>query len=212
MIDVRERANSRAVHAVLEKILTDNPDSAGLRFDLALFERDAVAADHALAVLAALGEDTFDAGRGEMQFSRAYLQGSVARMKGDAAAAHAAFTVARAQQEAAVRARPDYGPPLGVLGLIDAGLGRKEEALREGRRAIEFAPIAKDSLNGVDVLYIYAVICAWTGERDLAIEQLETLAKIPAGVSYGDIRLNPNWDPLRGDPRFEKIVASLAPR
>ena len=64
--------------------------------------------------------------------------------------------------------------------------------------------MAKDSLDGVDVLYVYAVICAWTGERDLAVEQLETLAKIPAGPSYGDIRLNPDWDPLRGDPRFEK--------
>ncbi len=211
-IDVRERANTRAVRAVLEEILADNPESARLRFELALYDRDAVAADHALAALGALGEDTFGAGRGGMQFSRAYLQGSVARMKGDAAAAHAAFTVARAQQEAAVRAQPDYGPPLGVLGLIDAGLGRKEEALREGRRAIELAPMAKDSLDGVDVLYIYAVICAWTGERDLAIEQLETLAKIPAGPSYGDIRLNPNWDPLRSDPRFEKIVASLAPK
>src|SRR5437588_3623193 len=210
-IDVKERANTRAVRAVLEEILADNPESARLRFDLALYDRDAVAADHALAALGALGEDTFGAGRGGMQFSRAYLQGSVARMKGDAAAAHAAFTVARAQQEAAVRAQPDYGPPLGVLGLIDAGLGRKEEALWEGRRAIELAPMAKDSLDGVDVLYIYAVICAWTGERDLAIEQLETLAKIPAGPSYGDIRLSPNWDPLCGDPRFEKIVASLAP-
>src|SRR5947209_2400348 len=211
-IDVRERANTRAVRAVLEKILADNPESARLRFDLALYDRDAVAADHALAALGALGEDTFGAGRGGMQFSRAYLQGSVARMKGDAAAAHAAFTVARAQQEAAVRAQPDYGPPLGVLGLIDAALGRKEEALLEGRRALELAPMAKDSLDGVDVLYVYAVICAWTGERDLAIEQLETLGKILAGPSYCDIRLSPNSDPLRGDPRFEKIVASLAPK
>ncbi len=211
-IDVKERADTRAVHAVLEKILADNPESASLRLGLALYERDAVAADHALAALAALGEDTFDAGRGGMQFSRAYLQGSAARMKGDAAAAHAAFTVAHAQQEEAVRAQPDYGPALCVLGLIDAGLGRKEEALREGRRALELAPMVKDSLDGVDVLYIYAVICAWSGERDLAVEQLETLAKIPAGPSYGDLRLSPNWDPLRGDPRFEKIVASLAPK
>jgi TolB-like protein/predicted Ser/Thr protein kinase len=211
-IDARERADTRAVHAVLEKILADNPESAGLRLDLALYERDAVAADHALAALGALGEDTFDAGRGEMQFSRAYLQGLVARMKGDAAAAHAAFTVARAQQEEAVRAQPDYGPPLCALGLIDAALGRKQEALREGRQALELMPMAKDSLDGVDVLYIYAVICAWTGERDLAVEQLETVAKIPAGPSYGDLRLSPNWDSLRGDPRFEKIVASLAPK
>ena len=117
-----------------------------------------------------------------------------------------------ARQEEAVRARPDDGPILCVLGLIDAALGRKEDALGERRRALELAPIAKDSLDGADVLYFYAVICAWTGERDLAIEQLKTLAKIPAGPSYGDLRLSSYWDSLRGDPRFEKIVASLAPR
>src|SRR5216110_1089412 len=140
-----------------------------------------------------------------------FMEGCVARAFGDGAAARKAFTPARSEVERTVREQPDYGPPLCVLGLIDAGLGRKEEALLEGRRALELAPMAKDSLDGVDVLYVYAVICAWTGERDLAIEQLETLAKIPAGPSYGDIRLSPNWDPLRGDLRFEKIVALLAP-
>jgi len=175
-----------------------------------LYERNAIDADHALAELK---EETFNARRvGAVQFSRAVLEGLIARMKGDAAAAQAAFSAARSQQEEMVRARPDDGPTLSTLGLIDAALGRKEEALREGRRALELAPMAKDSLDGVDVLYIYTVICAWTGELDLAIEQLETLAKIPAGPSYGDIRLSPNWDPLRCDPRFEKIVASLAPK
>ena len=72
--------------------------------------------------------------------------------------------------------------------------------------------MAKNAINGTDVLYYYAVICAWTGERDLAIEQLETLAKIPAGAFYGDLRIDNDLDPLRGDPRFEKIVASLAPK
>jgi len=197
-IDFDERADTRAAHSVV-----------GTGLHLSFYERDTVAADRALATL---GADTFDArGIGGTTFSRAYLQGLVARMKGDAAAAQASFSSTRPQQEEAVRARPDYGPVLCVLGLMDAGLGRKEEALREGRRALELAPIAKDSLDGADVLYFYAVICAWTGEHDLAIEQLETLAKIPAGLSYGDIRLSPNWDPLRGDPRFEKIVASLAP-
>ncbi|HTG27032.1 MAG TPA: protein kinase, partial [Methylomirabilota bacterium] len=201
-IDLDERADARAAHSVV-----------GTGLPLRFYERDAVAADRALAALGAQGEDTFDArGIGGTRFSRAYLEGLVARMKGDAVTAQAAFTAARARQEEAVRARPDDGPVLCVLGLIDAGLGRKEEALREGRRALELAPIAKDSLDGADVLYFYAVICAWTGEHDLAIEQLETLAKIPAGVCYGDIRLDPNWDPLRGDPRFERIVASLAPK
>src|SRR5438552_15520319 len=104
-------------------------------------------------------------------------------MKGDAVAARAAFSAARAQQEEAVREQPDDAAVLCLLGLIDAGLGRKEEALREGRRAVELLPVAKNATDGADILHFYAVICAWTGERDLAIEQLETLAKIPAGSS-----------------------------
>ena len=209
-IDLRERADTRPLDA-LGKMLAHDPEAW---FYLAFCERDTVAADHALATLGAQGADTFGAGDGDITFTRAYGEGLVARMKGDASAAQAAFSAARVQQEEAVRAWPDDGPPLCALGLIDAALGRKEEALREGHRALELTPIAKDSLNGTDVLYYYAVICAQIGERDLAIEQLETLAKIPAGfaLSYGDIRLNPNWDPLRGDPRFEKIVASLAPK
>ena len=213
-IDFHEQADTERWHATLEKIVMEDPASARDltrgRFFVALYRRDPSAADRALA---ALGEGTLR-GRsiGAIEFSRAYAQGLAARMKGDIAGAQAAFSAARQQQEKIVRAEPNDGSQLCFLGLIDAGLGRKEEALREGRRAVELLPVTKDGLNGGDILYFYAVICAWSGERDLAIEQLETLAKIPAGVSYGDIRLDPFWDPLRGDPRFEKIVASLAPR
>jgi TolB-like protein/Tfp pilus assembly protein PilF/predicted Ser/Thr protein kinase len=208
-IDFRERADTRPWHA-FDKTLAGPNDCPECSFSLALYERNTVDADQALAML---GEGPFDATQvASAQVSRAYLQGLVARMKGDVAAAQSAFGAARTQQEEAVRARPDYGPTVCVLGLIDAGLGRKEEALREGRRALELAPIAKDSLDGADVLYFYAVICAWTGESDLATEQLQTLAKIPSEVTYGDLRLDPYWDSVRGDPRFEKIVASLAPK
>src|SRR5438128_4570324 len=213
-IDFHERADTRPWHA-FENTLGDPKPWPECSLFLALYERNSIAADRALA---ALGEDAFGArgvnarGVGGTQFRRAYLEGLIARMKGDAAAAMAAFSTARTQQEEAVRAEPDYGPTVCVLGLIDAALGRKEEALREGRRALELTPIAKDSMDGAEVLYFYAVICAWTGERDLAIEQLDTLAKIPAGPSYGDLRLSPYWDSLRGDPRFEKIVGSLAPK
>jgi hypothetical protein len=97
---------------------------------------------------------------------------------------------------------------------MDAALGRKEEALREGRRAVELMPIAKDSTDGPQLVYDMAWIYAWTGERDLAIDQLEKVSKIPSlyGPTYGMLRLDPVWDSLRGDPRFEKIVASLAPK
>ncbi len=215
-IDFDERADTRPLHAVIEKILRDDPASAGnlvgWRFYRALYEHDFASADRALAPLIENKYTTFRVRTDAMYFSRAYAEGLLARIKGDAAAARAAFTAARAQQEEAVRARPDDGPTFCLLGLIDAGLGRKEEALRDGRRALELTPVAKNANDGPEVLYFFAVICAWTGERDLAIEQLETLAKMPLGVSYGELRLDPDWDPLRGDPHFEKIVASLAPK
>ncbi len=103
------------------------------------------------------------------------------------------------------------------LGLIDAALGRKQEALSEGRRAIELVPAAQEAMRGPSnnegsTRTRFAMICAWAGERDLALEQLERLAGVPTGPSYGDLRLGPMWDPLRGEPRFEKIVSSLAPK
>jgi hypothetical protein len=100
-----------------------------------------------------------------------------------------------------------------VLGLIDAGLGRKEDALREGRRAIELLPVTKDSINGAHMIEFFAVIAAWVGEKDLACEQLAIATRLPSSsLSYGGLKLFPTYDPLRGAPRFEKIVASLAPK
>ena len=213
-IDVSERADTRGLHAAVEKALADDPTIAGRivgeRFRLAMFERDPVAADSALA---ALTEDSFQvSSRAPFHFSRGYADGLVAQMKGDDDAARSAFSSARAQQEEAVRTEPEDASVVCALGLIDAKLGRKEEALREGRQAVERLPVTKDAMAGPEILRFFAVICAQTGEHDLAIEQLGTLAKIPAGISYGTLRLDPNWDPLRGDPRFEKIVASLAPK
>jgi len=90
--------------------------------------------------------------------------------------------------------------------MIDAALGRKEDAIREGRRAVELLPVTKDAWTGAQVLTNLAITYAWAGEKDLAIKQLEELIRIPGPVSYGQLRLHPFWDPLRGDPRFEKIV------
>jgi serine/threonine-protein kinase len=210
-LEMHWRADTRDWHATIEKILADEPDSANdqamklQRFELALFERDFIAADRIVAA-APQGQGWLDG------FSRDFWMGAVARAKGDVIAAQAAFTTARTEQEAVVRAQPDAAPPLSILGVINAALGRKEEALREGRRAVELMPIAKDSTDGPEVVSNLAWIYAWTGERDLAIEQLEISAKNPAGPTYGMLRLSPVWDSLRGDPRFEKMVASLAPK
>jgi TolB-like protein/Tfp pilus assembly protein PilF/predicted Ser/Thr protein kinase len=212
-IDLDERADTRPLHAVMEKTLRDDPASAASRvpelFVLALYERDFVGAERVLALLT---DHVFGEIKASIYFNQAIAEGVIVRAKGDVAAARDAFAVARPEVEKAESEDPSHGGTHAVLGLVYAGCGLKEEALREGRRALELTPVTKDAVAGPGVLYFFAVICAWTGERDLAIEQLETLAKIPAGASYGDLCLDPNWDSLRGDPRFEKIVASLAPK
>ena len=94
------------------------------------------------------------------------------------------------------------------VAMLDAGLGRKEDAIREALRAVDLMPIAKDSHRRSLLVTNLALVYAWTGERDRALEQLEIVAKIPAGPTYGDLRFNPCWDYLRGDKRFDKIVAA----
>jgi hypothetical protein len=93
-----------------------------------------------------------------------------------------------------------------VLGLIDAGLGRREEALREGRRAVELLPVEKDQVGGNVMIKYLAMIAAWLGDKDLACEQLAIALRGPSDLSYGQLKLMPFWDPLRGDPQFEKLV------
>jgi serine/threonine-protein kinase len=133
-------------------------------------------------------------------------------MANDEERARSAFGAARAEHEKIVQSQPNFGPALCVLGLIDAGLGRKDEALHEGRRAVELLPVEKDAINGPLMVAYLAMIAAWVGEKDVACEQLATVIRPPSSVSYGQLKLMPFWDPLRGDPRFEKIVASLAPK
>jgi serine/threonine-protein kinase len=110
-----------------------------------------------------------------------------------------------------VRQQPDYAEELCVLGMIDAALGRKTDAIREGCRAVEILPITKDAIDGAVMIQHLAVIYAWTSENQLALEQLDKVARIPSDVNYGILRLDPLWDPLRTEPGFEKVVASLAP-
>jgi tetratricopeptide (TPR) repeat protein len=113
--------------------------------------------------------------------------------------------------DAKFRGKPKDIVELVDLARVDAGLGRKEDAIREAQQAIELQPITKDSLNGPAQVANLALVYAWTGEPDLALEQVEKVATIPGspGVpTYGDLRFNPCWDDLRGDPRFDKIIAA----
>ncbi len=147
-----------------------------------------------------------------VNYPHAYWEGVIARWQNNSVKAQTAFTVARSEVEKALAQQPDFAAALSLLGMIDAGLGRKEEALRAGRRACELRPISKDAVDGVFFAANLAQIYAWNGEKKLAIEQIAAVERVPNLLSYGLLRLHPYWDSLRGDPRFEQIVADLAPK
>jgi serine/threonine protein kinase/tetratricopeptide (TPR) repeat protein len=211
LMEVDWKADTRPLHRLIDEIRAKNPVDVESMADswliCALAERDATAAKTALS---ASGENPLS--DDVIQFNRPFIEGVIARMTKDTDKARVAFTSARRAQEKTIQAQPDYGPPLCVLGLIDAALGRKEEALREGRRAVELLPVEKDAINGPRMIAQLAMIAAWAGEKDLACEQLAMAIRPPAPVTYGQLKLLPFWDPMRGDPCFEKIVASLAPK
>jgi TolB-like protein/Tfp pilus assembly protein PilF len=205
-VDLLSRADTRPLHQMVDSIRATNPEAIRSIADFwlicALAERDAAAAKNALI---ACGEEPINYSA-NVRFSRPFFEGVIARMTKDDAKARSAFSAARVEQEKIVQAQPNYAPPLCVLGLIDAGLGRKEDALREGRRAVELLPMEKDALDGIAMINYFAIIAAWVGEKDLACEQLAIAIRRPSGVSYGELKLLLFYDPLRGDPRFEKLV------
>src|SRR5204862_6472197 len=141
-----------------------------------------------------------------------WFVGLAARVFGDTESAQSTFMAARSTEEKIVSEQPDYAPAWSRLGLIHAALGHKDEAIRAGRRACELLPLTKDALDGASYVKNLAMIYAWVGEKDLALEQLAKSAQIPGGLTYGELKLYPQWDSLRNNPRFEKIVASIAPK
>jgi TolB-like protein/Tfp pilus assembly protein PilF len=213
-VELDWKAHTRPLHQLIDEIRATNPAAVPkivpALLTCALVERDVAAAKEAL-----LASDEISLGLDAVHFTRPFVEGVIARMTNDEHKAQLAFTAARAEQEKTIQDQPDYGPAWCILGVIDAALGRKEEALHEGRRAIELLPVEKDSINGLHMIVHFALIAAWVGEKDLACEQLATAAHYPGSgsvLTYGDLKLNPWWDSLRGEPCFEKIVASLAPK
>ena len=209
------KADTRPALQMIDALLAQGPSaiaiSANTWFLCALAHRDRAAAERALV---AVGDNACWS-EGVIVLNRSLGEGLLARMTQDEARARTAFEAARAQQEKIVQAQPDYGPALCVLGIIDAALGRKDLALDEGRRAIALTPVEKDVVNASRVLQYFAITATWTGDKEFALQQLEAGLRAPAAsmmLSYGALKLLPFWDPLRGDPRFEKIVASLAPK
>src|SRR5262249_135784 len=194
-----EKADIKPLRQTIDSVRTANhaatqnfaENFAEALLDCALAERDAVAAKDAL--------DAFGK-------HRRFEEGVIARMTGDEEKAREAFVAARAEQEKTMQTQPNYAQGWSALGLIDAGLGRKEEALREGWRAVSLLPVEKGGPAGVGLVVNLAMIAAWVGDKDLAFEKLESVIQRPSDLTYGDLKLMPRWDPLRGDPRFDKIL------
>jgi TolB-like protein/Tfp pilus assembly protein PilF len=207
LVELEWKADPKPLRETVAKVLSERPESApdvaAQWFYLALCERDQAAIAQALAALPPTGTSV------DLNFPLSFCKGLAARVKGDESAARTAFLQARSEVNKTVNKQPNYGPGYSVLGLIDAALGRKEDALREGRHAIELLPITKDSIDGAELVKYLAVIYAWCGEKNLAIEQIGATLRIPSTLSYGNLKLHPYWDPLRGDLRFERIVTDL---
>lgn len=206
-----QKADLKAARVLLDSLPAGyDPDGATTwtRMNLALFERDL---ETAATLLASWKGETLFGGAG-LQVPTAYWQGVIARARGDTAKSADAFSRARTTLEATLAAKGEDPLLLATLGLVNAGLSRKEEALRAGRRAAELRPVSQDALDGTDVLTSLALTYTWLGDNDAAIEQLKFLVKTPANLSYGRLKYDPVWDSVRSDPRFAELLNQLQPR
>lgn len=210
LVDLESRADPEAFHTAINAILVEDPNTSLCFVNpwLFLFLRapDPAVAPRALFNMTECG--CFDE---NVPFPGGWCEGQLAKWRGDESAALAAFNSARNELSQTVQKQPDYAAALCALGVIDAVLGNKEDAIREGERAVELMPVSKNAIDGATLVRYLAVIYAWTGEKDRAIQRLAETTYLPGShISYGYLRLHPLWDPLRSDPRFEAIVASLA--
>ena len=215
LVDFYGYGNAEPMCRFVEEVRVNRPASLPDVCDnwywCGLAKKDWAAAEQALAALGGTPPWV----DGPIVLRAEFGEGLLARAMHDDNRARRAFAAARIAQEKIVQQQKDYGPPLCVLALIDASLGNKEAALQEGRRAMELLPREKDAFNNEKISSYFAVIAAWAGEKDLALQQLRAAIPLPGAegiTNYGTLKLMPFWDPLRGDPRFEKVVASLAPK
>jgi TolB-like protein len=206
LVDLEWHADTQAGYDAIQDVVSADPSAvdeiAEQWFYLALCRRDFAEVTRALASVAPEGIIPVN-----VRMPRNFCEGLAARAQDDVGTAERTFTAARAEMEEILREQPEFAEALCVLGMSDAALGRKEEALAKGRRAVELCPVSKDAVLGAELLRNLAVIHAWTGEKDLALKQLEDLLKIPGPISYGQLHLFPWWDSLREDPRFERLVS-----
>jgi tetratricopeptide (TPR) repeat protein len=135
----------------------------------------------------------------------------LARLRGERLNAETSFAETREKLNQRVQRSPGSAKLLSNLAVVDALLGKKENAIAEAKRAAEMLPVSKDAVDGPGILMNLVAVYAWTNEPGPAFEQLDILVKLPNGIYYGNLQGDPYWEPLRKDPRFAKLLAELAP-
>ena len=145
-------------------------------------------------------------------YPKSWFEAMIAGVKGDSAQATRAFRECRSILEQRLVIKLEHARTIAVLAQVDAGLGQKDLAIREAQHAIDLMPISKDIYDGALVLEGLAQVYTWSGDPDRAIELVQKLVTMPGYTNYARLKLHPLWSPLHGDPRFEKIVNSLAPK
>src|SRR6266436_4847856 len=159
----------------------------------------------ALQVIQQFREETLLAGA-STTCPKASLEGTLYLYLDDKVNAHSAFERARIIAERLVRESPGDAARHGQLGLILAGLGQKDAAIAEGKRAVELLPESQDAFDGPEITAVLAQIYAWTGEHDQAFGLLDHLLVVPNGITVPGLKLDPVWDRLRNDPRFQTLI------
>jgi tetratricopeptide (TPR) repeat protein len=206
LVDLEWRADTEPARQVIHAVVAEDPSAveaiAEQWFHLALCRRDPTEMARSLASIPPEGSVLFT-----VRMPKSFCEGIAARARADACAAEAASASARAEMAKLVDEQPEYAHALSVLGMSEAGLGNRHDALTHGRRAVELFPITKDAMAGAKILRNLVITQAWAGEKELAIQQLAEVVQLPSPVSHGQLRLHPWWDPLRDDPRFEQLVA-----
>lgn len=204
-VELESHAEAQPARQVIQEIITEDPSAIDAIAEqwlyVGLCRRDSTEIGRALASITPEGIVPV-----AVRMPRTYCEGVAARALGNASAAEAAFTSCRVEMAKLVDDQPDYAEALSVLGMSEAALENKANALRYSRRAAELCPMTKDAITGGEILRNLAITCAWAGEKGLALNQLEEVVRSPCPISYGQLRLHPWWDPLRDDPRFERIV------
>jgi TolB-like protein/class 3 adenylate cyclase/Flp pilus assembly protein TadD len=203
-----EKGDTKSAREGLDALPTAyDPDGAttSTRINLALYESDPASAAKILE-----GTKLVElVGSNGLLLPRAWFAASIARAQGDLPKARAAFADVRATIATKLQTTPDDASLLGILGLTDAALGRNSEAVAGGRRAVELRPLSMDAVDGASVITTLAMIYAWVGDIDAAIQEVTRSATIPGGVDYGQLKFDPAWSALRSDPQYASILDGL---